>query len=175
HLGLFLHPLFFLAGMEREIEKGATFPKALKFFAQYALFPLVVTYLLILYAYSIKRLINWEVPYCRVANRVLSLAVAGIVVYLLVYPWQNDSEEKWINQYSRYFFPAVLPLNILLFAGIARRISDYDITENRYLVLTLAIWLAGVSLYMIFSRRKDIRLIPCTMAAIGLFISVGPW
>lgn len=174
-LALFLHTLFFLLGMEREQEKGMSYPKTLKFFAQYALLPLVFIYLCILYAYTIKIIINWELPQGGVAYLILSMAVAGILVYLLVYPWQNDSEEKWINQFSRYFFPAVLPLNILLFAGIARRISDYYITENRYLVLTLAIWLAGISLYMIFSRQKDIRLIPCTMAVIGLFISVGPW
>lgn len=174
-LAFFFHTLFFLVGMEREVEKGDTYPKALKFFAQYALLPLVAIYLLILYAYAVKILINWELPQGGVAYLVLSLAVAGILVYLLIYPWKKDSQEKWITLYSRYFFPAVLPLNILLFAGIARRISDYDITENRYLVLTLAIWLAGISSYMIFNRKKDIRLIPVTMAIVGLLISVGPW
>lgn len=174
-LALFFHTLFFIQGMERESIKDAGYPKALKFFAQYALLPLVVIYLLILYAYTIKIVISRELPQGGVAYLVLSLAVSGILAYLLIYPWHKKTGEKWINVFSRYFFPAVLPLNILLFAGIFRRIADYDVTENRYLVLVLAIWLAGISLYMILLPGKDIRVIPLSIAIVGLLISMGPW
>lgn len=174
-LTLFIHTLFFMNGVEQERHKEASFPKVLKWFAQYALLPLVVIYFVILYAYSIKILINWELPEGGVAYLVLSLAIAGTLAYLLIYPWQNHSEERGIRIFSKYFFPAILPLNLLLFIGILRRISDYDITENRYLVFVLAIWLAGISLYFIFSGKRDIRVIPLTMVFVGLIISMGPW
>ena len=66
-------------------------------------------------------------------------------------------------------------LLILLYIAIIRRISDYGITENRYFVFALALWLTGITLYLLFSKNKNIKLIPLTLCIITFAGSFGPW
>ncbi len=174
----FFHTVFFLNGLPKNLaslENERNIPKELKIFTQYVLLPLEVVYLAILYAYLVRILLRWELPEGGVAYLVLAFSVAGILALLLIYPLRNDTAEKWVRIFSRRFYVALFPLIGLLFTGITRRISDYGFTENRYLVLVLAIWLSGISLYYLFSRRKDIRWIPVTLTITCLVISGGPW
>jgi hypothetical protein len=56
---------FFLAGVPEDLENLDTvtdYPKGLKIFSQYILFPLVLVYLVILYAYLGKILLAWDWP-----------------------------------------------------------------------------------------------------------------
>ncbi len=46
---------------------------------------------------------------------------------------------------------------------------------NRYFVVLFGIWLAGISLYYILSRKKSLYIIPSTLTCITLIISIGPW
>jgi hypothetical protein len=64
---------------------------------------------------------------------------------------------------------------VLLHLAIWRRISEYGITERRYFVLALAVWLTGVVLYLLLSRRKSIRVIPASLCVLALGVSFGPW
>jgi len=84
-------------------------------------------------------------------------------------------KERWIRLFSHRFYLALLPLIVLLFTGIFRRIHDYGITENRYLVAVLAIWLTGIAFYFLFIKRDDIRWIPITLSIICFVLAVGPW
>jgi hypothetical protein len=77
--------------------------------------------------------------------------------------------------FSRRYYAALLPMLVLLFLAIWRRISEYGITERRYFVLGLAVWLAGVVLYFLFSRKKSIKVIPASLCVLAFAISFGPW
>jgi hypothetical protein len=94
---------------------------------------------------------------------------------LLLHPLRDNLKERWIRLFSHRFYLALLPLIVLLFTGIFRRIHDYGITENRYLVAVLAIWLTGIALYFLLSKRDDIRWIPVTLSIICFVLAVGPW
>src|SRR5699024_2541261 len=48
-------------------------------------------------------------------------------------------------------------------------------TIERYFVLVLGLWLAGIVLYFIFSKAKNIKVIPASLCLIALLISFGPW
>ena len=58
--------------------------------------------------------------------------------------------------------------------GIYTRVRDYGITEPRYFVIALTLWLLGISIYFIISKRRDIRLIPVSLCIVAIVSSVGP-
>jgi hypothetical protein len=68
-----------------------------------------------------------------------------------------------------------VPLLVLLFVSIGKRIFAYGITEERYIVLLLGIWLLLMSIYFIFSKKDNIILLPLSLFFIFLVASVGPW
>lgn len=160
-----------LKALDHEIE----YPKALKIFTQYILIPLVVVYLAILYAYVAKILLTWEWPKGWVANLVLGFSITGIFALLLVHPIRERAENIWLAKFSRWYFVALIPLVPLLVLSIWQRIMQYGITENRYFVLVLGFWLAGIVGYFLLRRDGSIKVIPVSLCLISLLASFGPW
>lgn len=177
-VGTLFNTLFFLAGVPEDfaaLEEEGEYPKGLKMFAQNLLLPLVVLYMSILYVYAASILIDWKWPKGWIGWLVLSFSVLGILALLLLHPLQKREDVGWIRRFTRWFYIAVLPLIGLLFAAIIRRLTEYGITENRYFVVLLAFWLAGMALYFIFSKRKNIKIIPLSLCVAAILSTYGPW
>ena len=177
-VSLFFHSWVFLSRLPENLESldsDSSYPKGLKVFTQYILLPLVCLYLCILYAYGLKILFTWNWPVGWVSNLILWYSVVSILSLLLLYPLQELKENKWIQIFSRWFFRALIPLIFMLFLAIMERISQYGITEPRYLVLVMAVGLAVVVLYFVFSKKKDIRIIPFIIALLAFLSALGPW
>jgi len=151
------------------------YPRALVFFIKYILIPLTVLYLVILYAYSIKILIKWNLPKGWVSYLIIALSVLGFIIHVLVNPVRKTIESGLIKKFYPWFYYALLPMILLLFVAISKRISDYGITENRYLVLIIALWITGMTLYILFSKRKKIRYFFTSLAILSLLVSFGFW
>jgi len=168
---------FFLAGVPTDVEdleQTHTYPKGLKVFTQFVLLPLVTVYLLILYAYFGKIIMQWEWPEGWVSILVLCFSIAGILSLLLIHPIRNEEGNTWIRSFSKWFYRALFPLIILFALAIWRRVSEYGITEERYVVLALAFWLLITVLYFLFSRKKNIKFIPVTLSFIALIAAFSP-
>jgi hypothetical protein len=176
-IGIF-NTWFFLSGIPQnfeELEQDDFYPSGLKLFTQFVLLPLVSIYFLILYVYGAKILFTWNLPHGWVTYLVLAFSGAGIFSLLLVYPIQKKEGYRWIRIYVRIFYIALFPLLALLFVSIGRRIYDYGMTEARYFVLVLALWLMGFSIYFLLSKVKNIQYIPMTLSFVILLSSFGPW
>lgn len=176
-IGLVFNTWFFLSAVPVEFEEVAqetSYPKGLRVFTQYVLVPLVLIYLAILYAYGIKILINQTLPNGYVSILSLSFSTVGILALLLVWPLRLVPEYAQIRTFARWFFLGLIPVLALLYTGIGKRIYDYGITEPRYIVLALAIWLTVITVYFLLSHQKDIRYIPITLALVAFFAAVGP-
>lgn len=174
--GLF-NTTFFLAGLPanlEELEQDYSYPKGLKLFTQYLLIPLATVYVLILLAYEIKILLAWNLPKGLVSTLILSYAVFGILSLLLVYPIRNLDENKWLKTYSRYFYFLLIPLLLLLFVAVGTRVFRYGITENRYFLILLAVWLFGITIYFLISKKQNIKLIPVSLCLVTLLSVYGP-
>ena len=168
----------FLAGFPTnysKLEDNSDYPKGLKIFTQYVLLPIITIYLLILYAYMGKIVYTHQWPMGWVSYLVLFFSVAGILSLLLIHPVRFEANNKWILTYSRFFYYAIFPLLILLFFAIKKRISDYGITELRYFVLLLALWLLFIATYFSISKHKNIKLIPQSLCLLAFLSSFGPW
>lgn len=169
---------FFLAGLPEnldELEASTAYPKGLKIFTQYILLPLVSLYLVILYSYEIKIFFTSHWPEGWVVYLVLCFSVSGILSLLLIWPIRNDGGQHWIKNFTRFFYFALFPLILLLALAIYKRILQYGITEYRYFVLLLALWLVLVASYFLISKAKNIKLIPISLCLIAFLSSFGPW
>ncbi len=169
---------FFLAGSPKDIralESSRDYPAGIRIFTQYVLIPLVVVYLIILYAYLGKIIIEWELPKGWVGYPVIGVSVTGMLALLLVHPVRERVENRWIVTYARWFYWALYPLIGLIAVAIWTRISAYGITERRYLVVVATAWILGIALYFTFRRRRDIRIIPITLCLVTGLTTFGPW
>lgn len=151
------------------------YPTVLRFFVQYILVPLLIIYLVILYSYGIKILVEWDLPKGWVSYLVLAYSSLGILSLLLLSPLSDVVDKVWVNWFSRIFYLTLLPLLVLLFVAIGVRISDYGVTENRYYVLLLALWLLGIAGYHLFGQKNGIKVIPLSLFIVGIFSLLLPF
>ncbi|MGN7758355.1 DUF4153 domain-containing protein [Chryseobacterium sp. 22532] len=157
------------------LEKDSIYPVILKFFTQFVLIPLLFIYLVILYVYSFKIVINWELPRGWVSYLVLAYSIIGILALLLVYPLKEEKAKSWVKVFSKLFYYTIIPLLVLLFTAIFTRILEYGYTEPRYFVLLLALWLLSVVSYFVLNKKASIKFIPISLFAFGAFSLIFPY
>jgi len=170
-------PVFFAGGLSNDYSyyaQPSTYPKALKFLVLYIILPIVVIYMTILYVYAFKIIVLWHLPSGWVSNLVLSFSIAGLISFFFIYPLKN-SENKFITGFFKLYFWLMLPLIALLFIAIFKRVGEYGITELRYYVMLLAFWLAFISIYLIITKYKNIKIIALSFFIIAVLSSFGPW
>src|SRR5262249_46851893 len=139
------------------------------------LVPLVSVYLVILTVYLGKVLITRDWPSGWIGWLVSGVGTAGILTLLLVHPVAQDPAEKWVAAFARSFWLAVLPAIVMLWLAIWQRVRQYGITEPRYFLVVLSLWLAGLAVYYSITRSRQIRTIPASLGAVALLTFAGPW
>ena len=172
------HPWFFLSGIPEDVgalETVIDYPRDIRFFTQYVLVPIVVTYLVILTLYLGKVLITREWPSGWIGYLVSGVAGVGILSWLLVHPLEESAEHRWVKTFTRGFWIALLPAIVMLWLAIWKRVDQYGLTERRYFLLVLSLWLAAIALYYTFSRSRSIKVIPASLCALGILSFAGPW
>jgi hypothetical protein len=169
---------FFLGGVPEDLaalEQRRDYPRGLKVFSQFILIPLVVVYLTILTVYLGRVVITGQWPSGWIGYLVSSVAAVGMLSLLLVHPIRDLEENRWVATYTRWFYVAMLPAIAMLLAAIGKRIAQYGVTEDRYFIAVLALWLAGIAVVFIGRRRADIRWIPVTLCLVAFATASGPW
>ncbi|MFV1986953.1 MAG: DUF4153 domain-containing protein [Gemmatimonadota bacterium] len=169
---------FFAAGVPvdfEDLDRLEEYPGGLRAFSQYVLLPLVTIYLLILTSYLVRVLVTREWPSGWIGYLVSALAVLGILSLLLIHPLREREGHGWIDRYARSFWIAIIPSVIMLLLAIWQRIDQYGITEPRYLLSILALWLTAVAAYFAVSRSRNIKIIPGSLAALAFLSFIGPW
>lgn len=174
---IFFQSCIFLAGIkskENLFTALIDYPKPLKIFAQYILLPIAALYLFILYAYEIKIIFQFSLPKGWVSSLILAYAILGLFCFLLLHPIKDNDENKWVKSTLKYFYWSIIPLLGLLFVSVFVRINQYGITTERYYILGLNLWLAGITFYGVISKNLNIKLIPISLAVVHLFMVIGP-
>lgn len=175
----FFAPVYWLAkiGKAEDYYIGEIKEVAGSVFLKFMTTPLVVVYLAILYIYLAKILVTGEVPKNWSATLILSFSAAGLINYVLMYPFakMTDNPPVWARNYHKFFFFALLPLLPLLFYSIWVRIQTHGITEKRYIVAALGLWLFGISLYFLIGKRKSLRSITISLSLLAIASVFGPW
>ena len=150
------------------------YPRGLKIFAQYVLTPLAFAYLVILLAYLVKIVAGGEWPSGWIGWLVGSVAVTGLLGFLLVHPLRDDPGEGWIRTYARWLFVGLVPASLMLLAAFWKRILPYGLTEPRTLGIVLGLWLLAIATFHVVRRGAGIRIIPVTLAGVLALTLYGP-
>ncbi len=177
-IGLVFNTWFFTAGVPKDLgalQRVTDYPRGLRVFAQFVLVPLVVVYLTIVTAYIVRILVTRVWPSGWIGYLVSALAALGILALLLVHPERERSDQRWIEVYARWFYVGLFPSIVMLLLAIWKRIDQYGVTEHRYLLTVLALWLAGIAFFYSLTRSRNIRIIPTTLALLAFLTFAGPW
>src|SRR5689334_5995746 len=179
-LGL-IAPVSFLAFAPRSVsdpitarEESEFTMRAIAALVKFVLVPLLLVYTAILYAYAIKIVVAWELPRGTLGGLVVGYLLVGAATLLVGYP-SRESGGPHVRLFWRFWVElAALPV-VLLFIAVGRRIADYGVTEQRYLMVLIGVWaliLAGIRILR--GRDFDLRLVPGVLALLMFAASFGP-
>jgi len=166
--------LMFLSKLPEKDESYRDYPysKALKILLLYIVIPLITIYTGILYVYFIKILVTQEWPRGLVSNLVIWYSVVSAAVIFFITP---ILEENKVAQLFRIWFPRILlPILAMMFMSIGKRIAQYGVTENRYFVVLLGIWVLLIMIYFIVKRKLSNIFIPVSLSIFALVSILGP-
>ncbi len=169
-------PVYALAWvpLPTQSKEDVGYPQSCKFLVNWILAPLICVYFVILYAYGIKTILEWELPRGGLAAMVCGFASVGIVTYLLAWPIR-DTGSKLVRVVHRNFFKILAFPVVLLFLAIIFRIRDYGVTEDRYTVLVFGVWLSTLMILFGFRQTTPLKTIPASLAMVLFLSSFGPW
>lgn len=167
---------FFISGVPQDIRvlnSESSYPNSLRILTQYILVPLVALYMVILYAYGLKMLFNWGLPGGKIAWLTSSMGLLGTLTMLLLAPLRD--QKSWIRFYMKGFYILLLPLLAALYVAIYERVAENGITEQRYFLFILTLWMSAVAVYFIVSKSKTIKVVPLSLLIVTALTSFGPW
>ncbi|MFA9396681.1 MAG: DUF4153 domain-containing protein [Clostridiaceae bacterium] len=166
-------PTYYLGGLPSITDTFTkkNYPNIFKVLLLYIVMPLISIYTIILYIYFIKIIITVKWPVGLVSHLVLWYSVITAAVLFFITPIYKDN--KFANKFMNILPKSIIPLIILMFISIGIRIKAYGITENRYYVIALSIWVFGAMIY--FALRKNHRnvILPISFSIIILISVFG--
>lgn len=135
----------------------------------WVLTPALLIYTVVLYVYAAKILFTWNLPKGGVAIMV----TVFFVIFLLAKMLQMLTEPQPFKWFYDHFSLFVLPLLALFWTGVARRLTDYGLTESRYyLLLVGALMTACVLVFLFRNRRGYFALATGSLAVVLLTVLV---
>lgn len=152
--------------------EGYEYPKSLKVLLLYIVIPLIIIYSIILYIYFGKILVTKNWPKGLVSNLVLWYSVLSVAVIFFITPILKQN--KLANKFKLWFPKFIIPILLMMFVSIGIRIKQYGITENRYFVLVLGLWVVGIMMYFMFAKKLNNLVIPISLSIIALNSVFGP-
>lgn len=167
-------PCYFLGGIPGKNEKltSTEYPKVLKVLMLYIIMPLITIYTIILYIYFGKIIITRTWPQGLVSHLVLWYGVISTGTLFLIDLLRIIN--PWAKKFYKIFPKTILPLMIMMFISMGIRINAYGITENRYFVLALGIWITGIMMFYSFTKKRRNTLLPISVAIVIIIAICGP-
>lgn len=148
--------------------------KVINGIAHYLFIPIILIYLVVIYAYIAKIILLWELPNGGIVWIVTGIMAVLIIVEYLIYPFHISLQKTFNKKLSIWLPIATLPLLVLMSIAIYQRIYDYGITINRLYTLTLNLWFYFVCIKLIISKAKRINWIAISFAVILFITSAIP-
>lgn len=147
------------------------YPKAFRILLVYIITPIVIIYTAILLAYFVKILVLWQIPNNLIVNLVIWFASFSIVYLFFL---SRVETITFINKFKIVFPFTLFPLLGMMFFAIYLRIKEYGMTENRYIVIAVGLWIFLSLIYYIFYRDNSNITIPIFLSVIILITGLGP-
>lgn len=149
--------------------------RAVAVIVKYILVPLLLVYTAILYAYAVQIALDGVLPKGRLGPMVLTYGSIGTLTILFAWP-SRVAGGPFVAFFWRHWFWLTLGPVALLVLAAYKRIAQYGVTEERYLVMVAGIWLVVMAIwFMLRQKQRDIRLLPLSLCLLLMIASIGPW
>ena len=132
--------------------------------------PVLSLYVLLLYVYLAKILILRQLPTTSVVNLILwPLALCVFVLFMV-----DHNRDRTAAYYFRKIIPqAALPLLGLMYYAWFLRVHQYGLTENRYMIFAVGLWVAFAMVHFIVQKRELHLILPMILMAVLLVAVFG--
>lgn len=173
-VALIFGPSYFLADIpiQNEYHTPGNYPKLLRILLLYIVMPLLSAYTTILYIYFVRIIVTRQWPVGLVSHLVLWYSVILSLVLFFITPIKE--ENKWANKFLIWAPRIILPILIMMFISMGIRINAYGVTESRYFVIALGLWVTGIMLYFSFTKKRRNIVLPVALAIVAILSVFGP-
>ena len=157
---VFVFAMMFFASKLKKVNESLEeyeIHKVFRFLIYFIIIPLITIYTGILYIYFGKMLVTRNWPQGLVSHLILWYTIFSLFIMIMVTPMTK--KDPVAKVFKKYFPFVSVPLLILSIVSILKRISQYGVTELRYFIVLLAIWLIFCMVSSIFKARLSVILI----------------
>ena len=173
-----IFPILFFSGIPSIDECLQEAPALNKFQVstnKFIFLPVVSLYILLLYAYIAKIIIQWEMPKGMVSYLVSASMLLMLLRVTLMLPERINPKPSFEKKLLKILPAACIPLVILMSVGIMRRISDYGISEDRYYIAAVNIFYYIIIAILLIDKIKcKSRFIAIVFCSMFFILTNGP-
>lgn len=173
-----IFPILFFSGIPSIDECLQEAPALNKFQTsanKFLFLPVISLYIILLYAYIAKIIIQWEMPKGMVSYLVSASMMLMLLRVTLTLPERINPKPSFEKTLLKILPAACIPLVILMSVGIMRRISDYGISEDRYYIAAVNIFYYIIIAILLIDKIKcKSRYIAIVFCSMFLILTNGP-
>ena len=173
-----IFPILFFSGIPSIDECLQETPALNKFQAstnKFLFLPVLSLYIILLYAYIAKIIIQWEMPKGMVSYLVSASMMLMLLRVTLTLPERINPKPSFEKKLLKILPAACIPLVILMSVGIIRRISDYGISEDRYYITAINIFYYAIIAILLIDKIKcKSRFIAIVFCSMFFILTNGP-
>ena len=173
-----IFPILFFSGIPSIDECLQETPALNKFQAstnKFLFLPVLSLYIILLYAYIAKIIIQWEMPKGMVSYLVSASMLLMLLRVTLMLPERINPKPSFEKKLLKILPTACIPLVILMSVGIIRRISDYGISEDRYYITAINIFYYAIIAILLIDKIKcKSRFIAIVFCSMFFILTNGP-
>ena len=173
-----IFPILFFSGIPSIDECLQEAPALNKFQVstnKFLFLPILSLYIILLYAYIAKIIIQWEMPKGMVSYLVSVSMLLLLLRVTLMHPKRIDPKPSFEKKLLKILPTACIPLVILMSVGIMRRISDYGISEDRYYIAAVNIFYYIIIAILLIDKIKcKSRVIAIVFCSMFFILTNGP-
>ena len=173
-----IFPILFFSGIPSIDDCLQETPALNKFQAsanKFLFLPVISLYIILLYAYIAKIIIQWEMPKGMVSYLVSASMLLMLLRVTLTLPERINPKPSFEKTLLKILPAACIPLVILMSVGIMRRISDYGISEDRYYIAAVNIFYYIIIAILLIDKIKcKSRVIAIVFCGMLLILTNGP-
>ena len=173
-----IFPILFFSGIPSIDECLQEAPALNKFQTsanKFLFLPVISLYIILLYAYIAKIIIQWEMPKGMVSYLVSASMMLMLLRVTLTLPERINPKPSFEKTLLKILPAACIPLVILMSVGIMRRISDYGISEDRYYIAAINIFYYIIIAILLIDKIKcKSRYIAIVFCAMFFILTNGP-
>tara|TARA_A100001015_G_scaffold138487_2_gene153469 strand:- start:3651 stop:4943 length:1293 start_codon:yes stop_codon:yes gene_type:complete len=170
--------LYFLSHIPNDLtslEELTPYPKFYYLISSLYFLPTSIFFIFISYAYfAFYYVLDWVF---HIEITIFTLLGIGFGLFFLIQVelLRTRSTNKVTLFFLKYFYWFILPLSAVNLFYLTQFWFLNGITEFWYISWVLLAWVLLVCFYFIYSRRKDIRLVPVTLFIVCVFLATGPF